>query len=107
VGRNSFRGPHFLNVDMTFAKAFGLPKMPFFGESSQIEFRASAYNVFNKLNLKPFGFNTNSTFVGTLTPENPTVVTETPNFVSPNGSFGQAEGALSGRIVELQARFSF
>jgi outer membrane receptor protein involved in Fe transport len=91
VARNSFGGPHYLNFDMTLAKAFGLPRIPVLGEGAQFEFRASAYNIFNKVNLKPLGRQ----------------VISFTNGADSNGSFGQASGAFPGRVIELQARFSF
>lgn len=83
VGRNSQSGPHYFNIDMTLAKAFGLPRMPILGESSRIDFRANFYNIFNKLNLTDVE----------------------PNIESSN--FGMARQGLGGRVIELQARFSF
>jgi hypothetical protein len=87
---------------MTFGKAFGLPRLPVLGENARIEFKANAYNIFNKLNLRPFqafGINQNSTWIGTFNPADGTVTN--------NPAFGIAEAGLSGRVVELQARFSF
>jgi hypothetical protein len=94
VARNSFRGPHYLNIDMTLAKAFGLPAMPVLGENAKIEIRSNFYNVFNKLNLAPYNFDSPSTVVSF-------------DGTNPNGNFGKPERALSGRVVELQARFNF
>jgi hypothetical protein len=88
VGRNAFRGPKYLNVDMSFAKRFGLPSLGVLGESANLELRANAFNIFNKLNLAPFNFADGNLF-----------------FTS--GNFGQATTGLSGRVVELQARFRF
>jgi hypothetical protein len=47
------------------------------------------YNAFNKLNLAPLGFFSPGTFI-----EN-------------NQFFGRSDAGLAGRVVELQARFSF
>ncbi len=89
VGRNSFRGPRYLGLDMTLSKSFGLPYMPILKENGKIEIRANFYNVFNKLNLT----NLNTTISN--------------DGVTSNPLFGEAQGALGGRIVELQARFNF
>jgi hypothetical protein len=70
---------------MTVAKRFGLP---FLNEGANFELKANFFNVFNILNLQPFGFNTDST-----------VVTRT--------SFGKATSGLSGRVVEIQGRINF
>jgi len=88
VGRNSFRGPRYTGFDMSIAKRFGLPKFWVIGEGAGIDLRANFFNVFNKLNLAPFGFHSNSTTI-----ERPL--------------FGRATGALGGRVIEFQARFSF
>lgn len=89
VGRNSLRGPRYFDTDATLQKSFGLPKMPILGENARFEFRADFYNIFNTLNLAlP---NNVISFDG----------------VHSNPLFGQSQSALSGRIIEMQARFSF
>ncbi|MBV8828710.1 MAG: TonB-dependent receptor [Acidobacteriaceae bacterium] len=95
VGRNLLRGPNYFDIDMTLQKSFGLPKLPIFGENARFEFRANAYNLFNKTNLLTMGL---SGF------QNDVIST---NGTTSNPIFGQAQQALSGRIIELQARFSF
>jgi hypothetical protein len=50
----------------------------------------NAFNVFNHLNLAPYGFNTASTII------------QDPNFGTPGTTT-----ALAGRVIELQARFQF
>ena len=87
IGRNSFRGPDFKTVDMSIAKNFrldtaGLP------EGSLIQLKMNAYNVFNILNLSPFNFGDTNT-----------------NYLDPTS--GRAISALSGRVLELEARFQF
>ena len=86
IGRNSFRGPHYFQTDLSFVKSTRLPF--FFSESSTLELRANFFNLFNQLNLQPFGFSGGGTH-----PE--------------NTFFGISPGGLGGRVVELQARFSF
>jgi hypothetical protein len=56
----------------------------------------TGYNVFNKLNLAPFSFGSNSTTVSFG--GNPPVA---------NPLFGTATAGLVGRVLELQARFIF
>jgi Carboxypeptidase regulatory-like domain len=85
IARNSFDGPGYKDLDATLAKAFGLPKAKVIGENANIEIRADFFNLFNNVNLNP-------------------------NSVSNNinaTNFGQAQSALSGRTINLQARFSF
>ena len=83
-------------------KAFGLPRMPVLGENAKIDIRANFYNIFNQTNLVPFD-NSQQT-IGTL---NVNETTGTQTVTSPNGTFGQGLNALAGRVIELQARFSF
>ncbi len=89
VGRNTFRGPRYLGFDATLAKSFGLPNMKVIGEHGRLNLQANIYNVFNKVNLT--GVNTTISNDGKTS----------------NPLFGQAQSAFAGRIVELQARFSF
>ncbi|HTG15195.1 MAG TPA: TonB-dependent receptor [Blastocatellia bacterium] len=88
IGRNSFRGPKYSSVDMSLVKNFGLPKLPALGEGARLELRANFFNAFNQLNLLPIGF-------------------FDPGADVNNSNFGRAKEGLSGRVVELQARFSF
>jgi len=85
IRRNSLNGPGYRDVDMTLAKAFGLPKMPVLGESAKFEFRIDAYNLFNNLNFDP---------------------TKIVNDINATG-FGRDTAALAGRTVTIGARFSF
>jgi hypothetical protein len=86
VGRNSFRGPNYRDIDLSLGKRFGMAG--FLGEATFFEVKANFFNVFNILNLKPFQFNSQSTQVQ-------------------NVNFGRAENGLSGRVIEIQGRFSF
>ncbi|HYY95930.1 MAG TPA: hypothetical protein VE713_15605, partial [Pyrinomonadaceae bacterium] len=86
VGRNSFRGPRYFDVDMSLAKKFGLSDL--LGEGRFLEIKANFFNVFNLLNLQPFNFNSPSTQVQ-------------------NALFGRAERGLAGRVIELQGRVQF
>ncbi|MEO8042687.1 MAG: TonB-dependent receptor [Acidobacteriota bacterium] len=94
IGRNVFRGPKYSSADMTLSKRFGIPGL---GENSGLDIRFNFFNVFNNLNLTGFGFFDNGTFVARGDRFNP---------VS-NQQFGEPSGALAGRTVEFQARFSF
>ena len=86
IGRNSFRGPRYFDVDMAVSKRFGLSHL--LGEGRFFEVKANFFNVFNLLNLQPFNFNSPSTQVE-------------------NALFGKAERGLAGRVIEIQGRFSF
>jgi hypothetical protein len=86
IGRNSFRGPRYFDIDMSLSKKFGLSHL--LGEGRYFEVKANFFNIFNLLNLQPFNFSTPSTQVQ-------------------NALFGRAERGLAGRVVEIQGRFSF
>jgi len=102
IGRNSFRGPDFSQVDMSIMKQFGLSSLKVLGEGAKLEVRMNAYNVFNKLNLQPFVFGSSSTVVsfGNTTVGGKTVPV-------PNPQFGIATGGLGGRVISLQGRVMF
>jgi hypothetical protein len=85
LGRNTFPGPGYRDVDFTFSKAFGLPNMRVLGENAKIEIKANMFNAFNLMNINPSSLSTN---VG-------------------NPGLGQASSALGSRTIDLQARFSF
>jgi hypothetical protein len=84
IGRNSFRGPSFLGNDFSLVKETRLP----INEGSRLQLRANLYNAFNKLNLQPIGFGSDSAHIE-------------------SANLGVSPGGLSGRVVELQARISF
>ena len=88
IGRNSFRGPRYDSVDFSLRKETRFGRVPLLGEGPRLELRVNLYNALNQLNLKPLEFFDAGTMV------------EDPNF-------GRAGAALSGRVVELQARFVF
>jgi len=91
IHRNMFRGPGYLGNDFQLAKAFGLPNMKVLGENAKLNLQANFYNLFNKLNLDPQRIGNAISNDG----------------ITSNPQFGEAQGALAGRIIELQARFSF
>lgn len=95
VARNTLNGPNYIDADMTLSKAFGLPKNKVLGEDGQIEIRANAYNIYNRLNL-------NSTSIS-----NSIGSQNTDGTFTSNAAFGQAQNALGSRTIEAQARFSF
>lgn len=88
VGRNVFDGPKYLNLDMSASKRFGLPSLGVLGERAALDLRANFFNILNLTNITPYGYNTGST---QLT----------------GAAFSEAGSLLSGRVVELQVRFSF
>lgn len=88
IGRNTFRGPKYTSLDMSVSKRFGLPSLGVLGESPNLDIRFNFFNITNKLNLANFESGSSQTFVN-------------------NPNFGEATGALAGRVVEFQVRFSF
>jgi hypothetical protein len=104
VGRNSFRGPRYADVDFTLGKAFGLPSMKVIGENAKLDFRLNFYNLFNQINLGPIG----NQPIGTIqlgptgTQTNPTAANGLAST-----TFDQAQFGLAGRVIEAQIRFSF
>jgi hypothetical protein len=88
IGRNSFRGPGYFNIDTSVAKKFGLPNLKFLGEGASLELRGNFFNIFNKLNLQPLASQTSSVQIE-------------------NSQFGLSQGGLAGRVIEFQARFNF
>jgi hypothetical protein len=97
IGRNSFRGPNYFNVDFSLVKETRMPKI--LGEGANLELRANFFNVFNKLNLASFNFGSDAVRIGDFDAGR--------NIVNNNQNFGVANAGLSGRVVELQARFRF
>ncbi|MGC1417554.1 MAG: TonB-dependent receptor [Candidatus Acidiferrum sp.] len=85
LARNSLNLPGYKDVDLSLAKAFGLPHMPVLGEDAKIELRVDTYNLFNNVNLNPNAISNNIN----------------------NGNFGTITNALAARVVTIGARFSF
>lgn len=95
IHRNSLNGPGYNDVDISLAKAFGLPKNRVLGEAARFEIRADIYNLFNTTNID---VSTIDAAVGTIDPT---------GAVTKNSDFGVAGAALGSRTIQLQARFSF
>jgi hypothetical protein len=86
IGRNSFRGPGYRSIDLSIVKQ---TRLPFVNEQAKLDLRANLFNAFNLLNLPPFQPVTSRVDIGNT------------------GDFGRATSGLAGRVIELQARFSF
>ncbi len=96
IHRNSLTGPGYNDVDLSLAKAFGLPRNRALGENARFEIRADIYNLFNKTNINAASID------GSLGSVDPTGA-----ITSVNSDFGVAGAALGSRTIQLQARFSF
>lgn len=79
LGRNTFRGPGYFNVDFALIKSVGITA----GRPSQLQLRIETFNLFNTTNLD--------------LPQR--------NMTSPQ--FGRSTSALPGRIVQFSGRISF
>lgn len=112
IGRNSFRGPCYQQIDLSVGKEI---RLPFLGEQGLIRLQAQAFNLINKLNLSPFVFNTSATQLdsGVCTSSNIGTATgcgtgtAVGTVVPGRGLFGRPVSASAGRVIELNARISF
>ena len=87
IGRNSFRGPCYRNLDLGVAKQFAYD----FGEHhTLLRLQANFFNAFNMLQLTPFS-NGNANNAANIN----------------NQYFGIAQSADAGRVIELSGRFQF
>jgi hypothetical protein len=81
LGRNTFRGPRYFNVDLVFSKSVRVPWM--LGSGGDLQFRLESFNLFNTTDL----FN--------------------PDADMTSGTFGRPTQALPGRIIQFATRFAF
>jgi len=92
-------------VDFTLGKAFGFPHIPGLGERAKLDLRANFYNLFNQVNFAALPNQT----IGTIQLDALTGIQTNPTAANglANKTFGQAQNGLAGRVIEVQARFSF
>jgi hypothetical protein len=81
LGRNTFRGPRYFNVDLALVKSVHVPFAT--SKGADVQIRLEGFNVFNTMNL----FN--------------------PVSDLSNALFGKSTTALPGRIVQVSGRFAF
>jgi hypothetical protein len=87
--RNSLRGPRLTDVDFSLAKSWGLPGW----EQGKLQLRMDAINVLNHPSFRNPSNNLNPTALANGVPD---------------PSVGQITATtITGRIVQLAARFSF
>jgi hypothetical protein len=85
IGRNSFRGPCYQDVDLSLAKEFAIE----LGDHhTLLRIQANMYNAFNELQLQPIGNNSGGSNIA-------------------SAYFGYAQAADSGRVIEVLGRFQF
>jgi hypothetical protein len=87
IGRNSFRGPCYQDVDFSFAKEFGYDVRD---HHTLLRFQANMFNAFNILQLQPLT-NGNANGGSNIT----------------NQFFGYSQAADNGRVIEFLARLQF
>jgi hypothetical protein len=87
IGRNSFRGPCFQSLDVSFAKEIA---HDFGDHHTMLRFQANMYNALNILQLQPLtnGNANGGSNIG-------------------NKYFGYSQAADAGRVIEFLARFQF
>lgn len=95
VQRNSFNGPCYRDVDMSFAKqvTFSPHDHPVL-----LRFQANLYNIFNLTNLSPLEFGSSETTISNVPAAGTHVI---------NPLFGLAPAADNGRVVEFFGRVEF
>jgi hypothetical protein len=81
LGRNTYRGPGFVQTDGAVAKDTKLPF--FFSEAANLQFRLDVYNLFNRVNLNGYDTNLN------------------------DGNFGKAGGTSQARTLQLSTKVTF
>ncbi len=87
IGRNSFRGPCYIDTDMSFGKQQDFEAL---GHNLGLRFQANFFNIFNQETLTPFS-NGNG---------NQGALIE-------SATFGRAQTANAGRVVEFLVRLQF
>ena len=93
VGRDSIRGPHFVNLDLSLVRTFKL------NERMNMQFRVEGFNVLNHAN-----------FVGSYAPSGLYASGQTYGMVSQKlnaPDFGQITGAYDPRIFQFALRFVY
>ena len=95
VGRNSFNGPCYKDLDMTFAKQVTFNVMD---HNALIRFQANFFNLLNLTNLTPLAFGSPETTISNT----PTAGTHVINPL-----FGVAPSADIGRTIEFEGRIEF
>ena len=85
IGRNSFNGPCYRDIDFSLAKQV---QFEGFGHTTTLRFSANMYNAFNLLQLQPI---TNEGFGTSITDPN----------------FGKSQTSDAGRVIEFAARLLF
>ncbi len=97
IGRNSFRGPCYQDIDLGVAKEVRFSR---FGERTLFRFQAQAFNLVNKLNFSPYTFAGQAALLDSS-------LDASGNYQPGTGTFGRPVSASSGRVIEFNARINF
>ncbi len=89
IGRNVVRGPNFWQADLGLHKSF-----PIFRESTRLEFRMEAFNLFNRSNF----------MVPNTSASNIRIVNGAP---APGGSYGRITGTFPARQIQFALKLLF
>lgn len=95
IGRNSFRGPCYRDLDMSFAKQVTFKVAH---HTVLFRFQANAFNVLNLTNLQPISYGSSEATISYDTAPGSHVV---------NPLFGLSPGADNGRVIEFFGRLQF
>ena len=112
VGRNSFRGPGYADVDASLGKYFHIPWVTGH-EGAKLQVRGEFFNLFNRVNLN--GISSDVSLVANQTPflhdvahgTDPSSRYFNKTTASTNDSFGLATGAFFPRTIEVAVRIEF
>jgi hypothetical protein len=106
--RNSIKGPGFQQVDMVFSKRFPM------GRTSNVEFRAEVFNIFNRNNFtNPVGTLPNAlpassaTEANKIQPGQPYTAAAAGTFGTLTSTVGRTVGLGTNRQVQLALRVNF
>lgn len=98
IGRNSFRGPCYQDIDLGVAKEIKLARI---SEKALFRFQAQAFNLVNKLNFSPYTFGGGGP--GLLDSS----LSGNGTIVKGQGTFSLPSSASAGRVIEFNARVNF
>jgi Carboxypeptidase regulatory-like domain/TonB dependent receptor len=94
VGRNSFRGPGFANVDFSTMKYFQIPW--FSKEGARLQIRGEFFNLFNRTNLQMQDATDTDLALDSVS-----------GTTSLNSNFGKATGIYNPRTIQVGVRLEF
>jgi hypothetical protein len=90
IGRNTVRGPNFWQADLGLHKSFPLP-----GESTRLEFRMEAFNLFNRSNFLVPDTNASN------------IRRDGQGNAIPGGSYGRISGTYPARQIQFALKLIF